>query len=135
MTGVRNNYVMRLAVARKVAAAQAGYYVLTGIWPIAHRRSFEALTGTKIDWWLVETVGLLVTAIGTGVGLAARTGRITPELAVVAAGAAGSLATIDVVYVATGAIPPTYLADAAVELGLMGGWMLAAGGRNLQPVG
>jgi hypothetical protein len=126
---------MRLALARKVAAAQAGYYVLTGIWPLAHRRSFEALTGRKIDWWLVETVGLLVTSIGVAAGLAARTGRVTPELAVAAAGTAGSLATIDVVYVAAGAIPPTYLADAAVELGLVGGWMLAAGGRKLQPVG
>jgi hypothetical protein len=124
---------MRVKLGRRVAAAQAGYYVGTGIWPLVHRRSFEALTGRKIDWWLVETVGLLVTAIGTGVGLAARTGRITPELGVVAAGAAGSLAAIDVVYVGLGAIPPTYLADAAVELGLVGGWIAAARSDRLQP--
>jgi hypothetical protein len=116
---------MRRGLARKVAAAQAAYYVVTGIWPLVHRRSFEALTGIKIDWWLVETVGLLVTSVGAGAGLAARTGRITPELAVVAAGTAGSLATIDVVYVGIGAIPPTYLADAVVELGLVGGWIVA----------
>jgi hypothetical protein len=122
---------MRRKLARRVAAAQAAYYVVTGIWPLAHRRSFEALTGWKLDWWLVETVGLLVTSVGVGLAVASRTGRVTPELAVTAAGAAGSLATIDVVYVGLGAIPPTYLADAAVEAGLVAAWVVAA--RNPAP--
>ena len=29
---------------RRVAAFQAGYYIGTGLWPLAHRGSFERLT-------------------------------------------------------------------------------------------
>jgi hypothetical protein len=112
-------------LARRVAAAQAAYCVLTGVWPLVHRRSFEAITGPKREFWLVETVGLLVTSLGAGLGLAARTNRVTPELALAAAGAAASLATIDVVYVMRGRIAPTYLGDAVVEAALLAGWAAA----------
>src|SRR4051812_38746920 len=108
---------MRASLARRVAAVQTAYYAVTGVWPLVHKPSFEIVTGPKRDgeWWLVETVGLLVTALGAGLGLAAATDRVTPELAVAAAGAAASLAAVDVVYVWKGRIAPTYLGDAAVE--------------------
>ncbi len=32
----------------------------TGLWPLVHRRSFEAVTGRKTYWWLVNTVGSLL---------------------------------------------------------------------------
>ena len=44
-----------------LAHAQGGYYAITGVWPLVHMRSFEAVTGPKQDHWLVHTVaGLLV---------------------------------------------------------------------------
>jgi hypothetical protein len=106
--------------ARPILIAQGGYYVATGILPFVSRRVFEALTGPKREWWLVQTVGALVTVIGAALLSAARRRRASPELLGVAAGSAASLAAIDVVYVARRRIAPTYLIDAAVELGLLG---------------
>jgi hypothetical protein len=112
--------------ARRVAGVHAGYCLLTGPSSLISRRAFAAVTGPKRDWWLVHTVGLLVTSLGAGLALAVARDRVTPELGVVAAGAAASLATIDVVYVARGRIRTTYLADAAVEMALLAGWATAA---------
>ena len=44
-----------------LAWVQAGYFVVTGVWPIVHMRSFLAVTGPKTDLWLVKTIGVLVT--------------------------------------------------------------------------
>ena len=53
---------------RHAAAALSAYYVVTGIWPIAHMASFEAVTGRKHDRWVVNMVG--ASAIANGVTLA-----------------------------------------------------------------
>jgi hypothetical protein len=116
--------------ARRVAGLHAAYCLLTGPSSLVSPRAFAAVTGPKREWWLVHTVGLLVTSLGAGLGLAAGRDRVTPELGVVAAGCAASLAAIDVVYVARGRIRPTYLADAAVEAALVAGWAAAAHGSR-----
>lgn len=57
---------------------------------------FEALTGPKREWWLVQTVGALVTVIGGALLSAAWRRRTSPELLGVAAveiGLLGALAT------------------------------------------
>ena len=111
---------MDLDAARPVLVAQGAYYAATGLLPFASRRAFEAVTGPKREWWLVQTVGLLVTVVGGAlISGAARRGT-SPELLGIAAGSAASLAAVDVVYVARGRIAPSYLADAAVQLGLLG---------------
>lgn len=110
---------------RRVAAAQAAWYIPTGVWPLISRRTFEAFTGPKVEWWLVETVGLLVTAIGGGLALGAARDRVPPELQIIGAGSAASLAAIDVVYYARGRLPWTYLVDAAVEVAIVAGWAAA----------
>ena len=45
----------------KAGLAQAIYYIATGVWSLVGIRSFQAVTGPKIDTWLVKTVGVLVT--------------------------------------------------------------------------
>jgi hypothetical protein len=115
---------------RRVAGAQAAYYAITGVWPLVSRRTFEAVTGPKLEWWLVEAVGLLVTAIGAGVGAAAARDRVTPEVRIIGAGSAAALAGIDVVYYARGRLPWTYLIDAAVESGLVAGWLAGRAGSQ-----
>jgi hypothetical protein len=42
----------------KLVRIQGGYYLLTGIWSLVHRRSFEAITGPKHEYWLVQSVDL-----------------------------------------------------------------------------
>jgi hypothetical protein len=102
-----------------VLLAQAGYYIATGLLPFVSRRAFEAVTGPKREYWLVQTVGALVAVIGGCLASAATRRRVTPEVLAVAAGSAAALAAIDVVHVARRRISPTYLLDAAAELGLL----------------
>jgi hypothetical protein len=104
---------------RSVLIAQGGYYAATGMLPFVSRRAFEAITGPKQEWWLVQTVGAIVTVIGGTLLSSARHGREPPEILGLAAGSAASLAAIDVVYVARGRIAPTYLGDAAVQIALL----------------
>ena len=85
-------------LTRKALVAQGVYYVATGVAPFISRRAFEAVTGPKREWWLVETVGVLVTAVGGGLLGAAARDRVTPELVAIASGCAAGLAVIDVVY-------------------------------------
>lgn len=105
--------------ARRALLAQSAYYVATGLLPFASRRAFEAVTGPKREWWLVQTVGALVTVVGGALASATVRRRVTPELLAVARGSAASLAAIDIVYVARRRIAPTYLLDAAVQVGLL----------------
>ena len=111
------------AEAVRLARLQATYYIASGLLPLVSMRAFEAITGPKVDRWLVKTVGLLVTVIGGALGLASRRRQVAPEILVVAAGSAGALAAIDVVYVARRRISPVYLLDAIVEIGLLAGWL------------
>src|SRR3954469_8589678 len=101
--------------ARSVAAAQGAYFLLTGVAPFVSRRGFEAVTGPKREWWLVQTVGALVTVLGASLLSAVRARRVTPEIVGLAAGCAAALAAVDVVFVARRRISPVYLADAALE--------------------
>jgi hypothetical protein len=112
---------------RRVLLAQGAYYTATGVLPFASRRAFEALTGPKLEWWLVETVGAIVTVVGVGVAGAALRDRVTPEILAIAAGTAASLGAIDVVYASRGRIAPTYYADAAVQAALLAGLAGLAG--------
>lgn len=113
-----------------VGMAQALYFLVTGVWPWISMRSFTAITGPKKAWWLVKTVGALVTVIGATIGLAAWRRRITPEIGFLAVGSAGSLALVDLLYVAKGRIPPVYLLDMLAELLLIVGWLVAGRPRR-----
>jgi hypothetical protein len=108
-----------------LALGQGLYFVLTGLWPIVHLRSFEMVTGPKTDDWLVKTVGMLVTVIGITLVVASVRGRLNGEIALVAMGSAAVLGAVDVIYVGRGRISRIYLADAVVEALLVGSWMLA----------
>ena len=111
---------------RQVAGAQAAFYVGTGVWPLVHRGSFERVTGPKTDFWLAQTVGALVTAVGGGLAQAVASGReVSPELRTVACASALGLAFVDILFVSRRRISPVYLLDAAAEVGLAAGWLLA----------
>lgn len=119
----------RAGAGTTVAAVQGLFYLATGVWPLVHVDSFLAVTGPKTDLWLVYTVGVLVAVVGAVLLLAARSGRTTPEVALLAVGCALGLAGIDVVFVSRGVIDPIYLADAAVEV-LLAAWWLVARARR-----
>jgi len=114
----------RLARTADLAVAQGAYYALTGVWALVDIRSFQAVTGPKTDLWLVKTIGVLVFVIGGTLIAGGVRRRPTRELGLLAAGSAAGLAAIDTVYSAKRRISPIYLLDAAVEVLLLGLWIL-----------
>ncbi|HEU4455559.1 MAG TPA: hypothetical protein VFR81_21020 [Longimicrobium sp.] len=115
-----------LSRAESIAVGQGAFYAATGAWPFVSMRSFEAVTGPKMERWLVKTVGGLIGVIGGTLVSAGARRRVTPELAMLGAGSAMVLAGIDVYYVSRRRISPVYLLDAAAELGIAAAWALAA---------
>ena len=104
------------------AAVEGWFYLVSGLWPVFNIRSFEWVTGPKVDRWLVKTVGLLLTAIGGVQIAAARRTKVPEELAVLGVGAPLALLVIDLTYVSKGRISKIYLLDALAQLGLIGLW-------------
>jgi hypothetical protein len=116
---------------RRVAFVQGLYYLGSGIWPLVSMRTFQAVTGPKTDDWLVRTVGLLAATIG-GV-LAGRALPADPDVPpdpTLGIGSALAFATTDVVHALSGRISRVYLADAAVELGIVAAWVAALHRRD-----
>ena len=113
---------------RVVLAVMGVFYLGTGLWPLLHYRSFIAVTGPKVDVWLVKTVGLLVTCSGIVFLMPWLRGVDVPlEVVVLACMNAGMLAAMDVYYSLRGTIRKVYLADAAVELGFVAVLVLSLG--------
>lgn len=108
----------------------AAYYIVGGVWPLVSLRSFMFITGPKREGWLVQSFGLYLAAAGAAMVPLDRRARPAQErLAVLGALA---LAAADTYFVARRRIRPVYLADAAVQLGLVG-W-IATRRRGPQPI-
>ena len=105
---------------RDVALAQGSLYLVTGLWPILHYRSFERVTGPKRDDWLVKTTGGLIAAIGASLLADRGDGR-----GILGPASAAVLAAADVVYASRRRISRVYLLDAIAEVAIIGAWMLA----------
>jgi hypothetical protein len=109
--------------SNQVALSQGIFYVVTGLWPIVHMRSFEAVTGPKVDKWLARTFGGLIAAVGATL-IAGSFERRTPRaLRVLGIGSALALGAADVFYAARRRISKVYLGDAAAEGALVTGWI------------
>jgi hypothetical protein len=107
----------------KLSCTHGIFNAITGLWPILHRKSFEAVTGPKIDFWLVRTVGLLLATTGIAMALAGRRQRVTPEIKGLGIGVSGTLLAVDVIYAGKGRISRIYLLDALVEASLLVAWL------------
>jgi hypothetical protein len=114
---------MRRRHGRTLALVQGVYFAASGVWPLVHMRSFERVTGPKVDKWLVRTVGVLVVVIGGVLSASAIRRRLPGETVALAAGTAAGLAAIDTIYAGKGRISRVYLADAVVEAALVGLWL------------
>lgn len=111
--------------ARPILRAQALYYAGTGVWPLVSPGTFQLVTGPKADMWLVKTFGLLVGAVGLGIGTGAAGDRVSRETRVLALGSAAALGAADAWYVARGRIRKSYLIDAAAQAALLAALLAA----------
>ena len=115
----------RQELLSKVALGQAGYYFVTGVWPLVSIGTFQKVTGPKTDLWLVKTAGVLIASIGSVLAVAGLRKTSGPEIPLLAVTSAAGLTGIDVVYVAKRRISPVYLLDALAELTLIAAWAFA----------
>ncbi|MDF3058886.1 MAG: hypothetical protein K0R17_3101 [Rariglobus sp.] len=116
----------RSGALARVAKAQGWFYLVSGAWPWISGESFQAVTGRKADFWLAQTVGLLLAITGVVLLLAARANRITREIMLLGALQAGALMVVDVYCVFQPRTTHSYLLDCVVELGIVIAWCLAA---------
>jgi energy-converting hydrogenase Eha subunit E len=107
---------------RVAPLTQGIFYVATGLWPIIHLRSFESVTGPKIDKWLVRTLGGLITAVGATLIVGAFERRASRSLRMLGISSALALGLADVVYAARGRISKVYLGDAVAEGAMVASW-------------
>lgn len=122
---------------------QGVYYLATGIWPLVSIETFQQVTGFKTDHlvtgreadhWLVNTVAVLVIAVGLVLCYASWHRRPAAEVWLLAVASAIGLTAIDVIYVQRQTILPIYLADAAAEVVLIVAWVwCAARGMRRKP--
>jgi hypothetical protein len=110
----------------KLAISQGIFYTATGLWPVFDLKSFEKVTGPKTDHWLVKTVGLLIATTGSVLLLSGLKKRKVPdEVIAIAAGQAGVLASISLIYSLVGRISKIYLLDTLTESAIISAWTLA----------
>lgn len=107
----RNRKLYRLLIL-----LQAGYSLLTALWGLFHIESFMAVTGPKVDVWLVKTVCVLLIAISVPLFAFLREKRILLPAVLLGFFTALGLAAIDVYYTAIDRIRWVYLLDAGAEL-------------------
>ncbi len=114
----------------RLAQGQGAYYFVSGAWPLIAPHSFQVVTGPKLEFWLVETIGLLLTVVGAVLFLAGRAGRVTREIAFLGIGLAAALGSIDIWCVLEPHTTRAYWIDAAVQLGLLGTWVVLLARRD-----
>lgn len=103
-----------------VARAHGCFHVVTGAWPLVHRRSFEAVTGPKADVWLLQTVSGLLVVTGWG---QIRAADADPDSARrIGVGTACTLLAIDVIYASRGRIRRVYFLDAVFQALWLTAW-------------
>lgn len=73
---------------------QGWYYLLGGLWPVLHLRSFEQVVGPKPDRFQTETTGALYAAIGVTLLATERSATSGVHRMVAGATAASSVAVV-----------------------------------------
>ncbi|OKL38598.1 hypothetical protein [Pontibacter flavimaris] len=116
-----------------VSVLQGAYWLVTGVWPFLHLRSFIWVTGPKEDYWLLYTVAVLISVIGATLLAAGLRKGVTLEIKWLGMGGAAGLIFIDVYFALQDVIRDVYLLDALAEAGLIILW-LWAGNKGLRSI-
>ena len=107
-----------------LAYIQSIYFLILGLWPIFHMRSFEKISGPKTDHWLVVSVGALISVIGGVLLVAIILDQIVTSILILAFLSAAVLAWIDIYYALSKQISKVYLLDAVIEIAMCVSWLV-----------
>jgi hypothetical protein len=113
-------------VQRLLALGQGLYDLLGGLWPLVDMDSFEAVTGAKLDGWLVRTVAGMMVVIGAVLIRDASRGMIPGSMKIVAAGISLVLGLVALFGAMSDRIHQLYLIDGLVHLGFVAGWIISS---------
>ena len=133
--GIQARAADALLSKRALAFAHGAFFLVAGLWPIAHLRSFEFVTGPKADGWLVKTVGTLIAVCGAVIVNAARRDRVSPEVIALANGVSGSLGYISFHYARKHRISRIYYLDALMESIILLAWATVGFRRSARSTG
>ncbi|HEY0191502.1 MAG TPA: FAD-dependent oxidoreductase [Kofleriaceae bacterium] len=95
---------------------QGAYYVATGLWPLIHPRSFEAVTGRARQGWLGRALGGAIAVAGAAL-LADRNARR------LGLGTAAALGVAGVALAVSRRGTRAYFAEAVLEAGFAAAWL------------
>lgn len=106
-------HVDRWRLLRLILGTQGLYYVVTGLWPLLHPRSFTWLMGTKVDQFQLSVTAALIVAIGATLVVAVFRSR--PAASAVLLSVASALAFILVELRFRASLRAPYWLDFALE--------------------
>jgi hypothetical protein len=109
-------------LVRTPRVAQGAYYVVTGLWPVLHLRSFEAVTGKKRNGWLIRALGGAIAAVGAA--LLASDSAAPRRARRLGLGAAVALGVTGMFLVVTRRGSRAYV-EATIEAGFAAAWLAA----------
>jgi hypothetical protein len=123
---VRAPPVERLPAWSMLALAQGVYYAAFGAWPLLHLRSFEAVTGPKLDECLTKALGACCLNVGIHLIEAGRHGgRVRRDVRALAIRMAATFAALDFQYAGRHRrTSPVSLLKGFVQLGFVALWGL-----------
>lgn len=110
---------------RGLALAQGLYDLVGGLWPLLHFRSFEEVTGPKVDHWLVRTVAGMLVVMGVVLLRDAYRNRVPDSMRTMAGGLSGVLAIVALISSVGGWISWTYFLDGLIHLSFALGWIIS----------
>lgn len=110
-------HVDRWRLLRLILGGQGVYYVLTGLWPFLHLRSFTWVVGPKPDLFQLSVTSALIVAIGVALFAAAVRQRPSASAAVLSIAAALAFIVVDLRFRSLLRAP--YWVDFAVEVGFV----------------
>ncbi len=110
-------------LSRYLILAHGGYLCIGGLWPLIHMDSFEAVTGPKVDEFLVRSIALIL--LLTAAVLFSQLHGKELELSAVIMGMGISLilGSIAIISAALGYIRAVYFLDGALHVLFGIGWL------------
>ena len=111
-----------------VQLIQGWYYLVIGLWVAIGLSSFQSPTQPILNlnhYWLVRGIGLLVAVVGVGLIHASRLKESIPLATGGAITLAVVLGLVEIVVLANGLLPVTFLLDTGMEFGFLIWWTFA----------
>lgn len=108
---------------RILLSIQCIYTFITAVWPLIDIESFMLVTGYKTDLWLVKTVGAILVSVS--LCMATHLFIRTDHIPVVVLAITSSIAfiCIDFYYALNDTISDIYMADGALQILFLTGWI------------